>query len=109
VAFSRRAWPSTSPDSADAEKLIHLVLGRGVLERALRGAEVDPAVGLQALQGFTHRLPADAEVLGQFVFDQVLAPLQGALHDQVHDRVVDGLDAEGAGRCTRRAAPSASV
>ena len=83
-------------DRADAEKLVHLVLGGGVHERALRGAEVDPAVGLQTLQGFTHRLPADAEVLGQFVFDQVLAPLQGALHDQVHDRVVDGL-AQGRG------------
>ena len=83
-------------DRADAEKLVHLVLGGGVHERALRGAQVDPAVGLQPLQGFTHRLPADAEVLGQFVFDQVLAPLQGALHDQVHDRVVDGL-AQGRG------------
>ena len=76
---------------AQPEQLIHLVLGRGVYERALRGPEVDPAVGLQTLQGFTHRLPADAEVFGKFVFDQVLASLQGALHDQVHDRVVDGL------------------
>jgi hypothetical protein len=47
-------------DRAYAEKLVDLVLRGGVHERALCGAEVDPAVGLQPLQGFTHRLPADA-------------------------------------------------
>ena len=83
-------------DRSDAEQLVHLLLGRGVHESALRGAELDPAVGLQALQGFSHRLPADAEVLGQLVLDQVLAALQGAVHDQFHDRVVDGL-AQGSG------------
>ena len=83
-------------DRSDAEELVHLLLGRGVHESALRGAELDPAVGLQTLQGFSHRLPADAEVLRQFVLDQVLAALQGAVHDQFHDRVVDGL-AQGSG------------
>ncbi len=83
-------------DRANAEELVYLVLGGDVHEGALRGTELDPAVGLQALQGFSHRLPADAEVLGQFVLDEVLAPLQGAVHDQFHDRVVDGL-AKGSG------------
>ena len=65
-------------------------------ESALRGTKVDPAVCLQALQGFAHRLPADAEVLRQLVLDQVLAPLQRSVHDHFHDRVVDGL-AQGRG------------
>ena len=65
-------------------------------ERALPGAEFDPAVGLQALQGLSHRLPADAEVLGELGLDDVLTPLQGAVDDQFDDRVVDGL-AEGSG------------
>ena len=60
-------------------------------ERTLRGAKVDPTVGLQPLQRFAHRLPADTEVFGEFVLDQVLTALQGALHDQVHDRVVHSL------------------
>ena len=64
-------------------------------ERALRRTQVDPAVGLQALQRFAHRLPADSQILGEFVLDQVLAPLQGAVHDQLHDRVVDGLAQRG--------------
>jgi hypothetical protein len=62
-----------------------------VHERALCRPQVNPTVGLQTLQGFTHRLPTDAEVLGQLVFDQVLASLQRALDDEIDDRVVDGL------------------
>ena len=87
---------------ANPEQLVYLVFGGDVHERALRGTEFDPAVGLQALQGFSHRLTADAEVLGQFGLDDVLAPLQGAVDDQFHDRVVDGL-AEG----SRDATPEA--
>jgi len=83
-------------DRSDAEKLVNLLLGGDVHEGALCGTELDPAVGLQTLQGFSHRLPADAEVLRELVLDQVLAPFQGSVHDQFHDRFVDGL-AQGGG------------
>jgi hypothetical protein len=60
-------------------------------KRALRRPKIDPPVGLQPLQGFAYRLPTYAQILSKFVLDQMLAALQRALHDQVHDRVVDGL------------------
>ena len=81
---------------ADPEQLVYLVFGGDVHEGALPGTEFDPAVGLQALQGFSHRLTADAEVFGKFGLHDVLTPLQRAVDDQFHDRVVDGL-AQGSG------------
>jgi len=54
----------------------------GVDEGALCGAQVDPAVGLQSLQGFAYRLAADSEVFGELCLDQVLAGFEGAVDDQ---------------------------
>lgn len=91
-------------DRADAEQLGGLLLGGGVHEGALGGTEVDPAVGLEALEGFADRLAADTEVFGEFGFDEVLAGLEGAADDQFGQRVVDGL----AQRCRAGDAPGRS-
>ena len=78
------------------EQLVHLLLRRDVYEGALSGSELDPTVGLQALQRLSHGLTAHPEVVRQLGLDDVPTPLQGAVHDQLDDRVVDGL-AKGGG------------
>lgn len=47
-------------------------------ERALWGAQVGPALGVQPLELFAHRLPRDPRVPGRFTFDQVPAGTEGA-------------------------------
>jgi hypothetical protein len=46
---------------------------------------------VQPLQGFAYGLAADAEVLGEVGFDEVLTGLERAVDDQFGQGVVDGL------------------
>ena len=73
---------------AHGEKLIGLVIGGYVDERAEGGAQIHPALALHALQGFPNGLPADPELGCQLVFDEVLARLQFASDDHFDEDVI---------------------
>jgi hypothetical protein len=62
-----------------------------VYEGPLARPQVDPAFGLQPVQGLAHRLPADAQLPGELGFHQVLAGPEGAGHDQLDQSLVHGL------------------
>jgi hypothetical protein len=76
---------------AHVEKLVHLAAGRHVHERTLARAQVDPALGLEPVQGLAHRLPAHPELPGQLGFHQVLAGPEGAGHDELGQGLVHRL------------------
>ena len=76
---------------AHGEKLIGLGIGGGVDERAESGAKVHPALALHALQRLPNRLPADPELGGQLVFDQVRTRLQLTTDDHFDENVVHRL------------------
>ena len=75
AAASRAASASSSVRTR--EQLVRLLLGRLVHERALRGPQIDPSLGVQPLQRLAHGLPGDPEVPGEFALDQVLARAAG--------------------------------
>ena len=60
-------------------------------ECAEGGPQIHPTLTLHALQRFPHRLPADPELGGQLVFDEVLARLQLARDDHLDEDVVHRL------------------
>ncbi|GHB45999.1 hypothetical protein GCM10010331_36860 [Streptomyces xanthochromogenes] len=60
-------------------------------ERALRGTQIDPAIGAESLERLAHRLPGDPEPAGELTLDQVLAGAQGSGGDQFEEGVVDAL------------------
>jgi hypothetical protein len=62
-----------------------------VHEGALAGPQVDPPLGLHAVQRLADRLPADAELAGEVGLDHVLPGRQLTAHDQVDERVVHRL------------------
>jgi hypothetical protein len=76
---------------AHVEQLIHLLIGGHVHEGALTGPQVDPPLGLHAVQRLADRLPADPELPGQVGLHHVLAGRQLTADDQVDQRVVNRL------------------
>lgn len=55
------------------------------------GLEIDPALGVQALEGLTYGLAGDPEMAGEFALHQMLPGPQGAHGDEFEQRLVDTL------------------
>ena len=60
-------------------------------EGALAGPQVNPALGLQAMQGLTDRLAAHTQLPGQLGLHQMLAGPQPAPDDELHECLVNRL------------------
>jgi hypothetical protein len=66
-----------------------------VHECSLGGSQVDPSLGLQALQCLADRLPAYPEWFGEFSLYQVLSRPKTATDDQLEERFIYDLSQQG--------------
>jgi hypothetical protein len=84
-------WCACGRKPAHIQQLVDLLLGRHVHERSLAGAQLDPALHTETVQGLPDRLAAGPEMPGKLRLDEMQAGREGAIDDQFNQRVIDAL------------------